>query len=257
MVSATFLSPWLGGWRNVLFLYGAISIILGIIWLVTVKETRDTRAAEPETTVPVRQAISRLLRNKGVWLLGLNYFAYAGATRSLLGYLPLYLREIGWSAIGADSALTLLNIMSMAGVVPLAMLSDRLGRRKEVLVTIIITTIICTALLSIVSNALLWVVVVILGFFQLAYGALINTSVFETEGVGVAHAGMAIGLVSALQRIGIFIASPLGNSLASINPGMPFVFWSMLLAGGTVILIFVKETGWKSKASIPGRKAPS
>ncbi|MEW5717503.1 MAG: MFS transporter, partial [Chloroflexota bacterium] len=33
MISATILSPWLGGWRNVLFFYGAVAIALGVPWL--------------------------------------------------------------------------------------------------------------------------------------------------------------------------------------------------------------------------------
>jgi MFS family permease len=32
MISATILSPLLGGWRSVLYLYGAISVIVGILW---------------------------------------------------------------------------------------------------------------------------------------------------------------------------------------------------------------------------------
>ncbi|GAI98627.1 unnamed protein product, partial [marine sediment metagenome] len=35
MISATILSPLLGGWRNVLLLYGAISIGISILWLLT------------------------------------------------------------------------------------------------------------------------------------------------------------------------------------------------------------------------------
>jgi MFS family permease len=252
MVSATFLSPLLGGWRNVMFLYGAISVVLGIIWLLVVKETQDAGAAEYKTPVPARQAVSRVIRIKAVWLIGFNLLAYVGSMKAIMGYLPLYLRESGWAAIRADGALTVFNLMTVAGAIPLTLLSDKLGRRKAVLLPAILIAIICTALLPIINNASLWGIFIMLGVFHQVYIALTNTMVLEIEEIGVDHAGVALGLALTLQRIGAFIASPLGNSLAIINLGMPFVFWAVLLFLGAVILMFIRETGWKVKTDKKG-----
>ena len=245
MVSATVLSPLLGGWRNVMFLYGAISVALGIIWLLTIKETKDARTKEYKNAVPARQAILHVLPIKAVWLIGFNLCAYVGSMKAIMGYIPLYLREIGWSAVSADGALTAFTLMTIIGAIPLTLLSDKLGRRKVVLFPAILIAIICSALLPIISGVFLWGVFVMLGVFHQVYIALTNTMVLEIEEVGVAHAGMALGLALTLQRIGAFIASPIGNSLAVIDLGMPFVFWSILFVCGALILMFVKETGWK------------
>ena len=245
MISATYLSPLLGGWRNVLFLYGAISVVLGIIWILTIKETQYARKTESETKVPVRQAISRVLHIRDVWLLGLTLFAYVGGMRAIAGYLPVYLRNRGWMAIHADGALTAFNLVGTAGAIPLALVSDRVGRRKAVLVPAASIAIVCAGLLPIVSNAFVWAVVIALGVFFSAYIAITITMCLETEGVGAAHSGMAVGLLYTLQRVGHFMAPPVGNSLASINLGMPFVFWASLFVFGLLILILVKETGWR------------
>ena len=245
MMSATVLSPLLGGWRNVMFLYGAISVALGIIWLLTIKETKDARTTEYKNAVPARQAILHVLPIKAVWLIGFNLCAYVGSMKAIMGYIPLYLREIGWSAVSADGALTAFTLMTIIGAIPLTLLSDKLGRRKVVLFPAILIAIICSALLPIISGVFLWGVFVMLGVFHQVYIALTNTMVLEIEEVGVAHAGMALGLALTLQRIGAFIASPIGNSLAVIDLGMPFVFWSILFVCGALILMFVKETGWK------------
>ncbi|HEY77949.1 MAG TPA: MFS transporter [Dehalococcoidia bacterium] len=245
MVSATVLSPLLGGWRNVMFLYGAISVALGIIWLLTIKETKDARTTEYKNAVPARQAILHVLPIKAVWLIGFNLCAYVGSMKAIMGYIPLYLREIGWSAVSADGALTAFTLMTIIGAIPLTLLSDKLGRRKVVLFPAILIAIICSALLPIISGVFLWGVFVMLGVFHQVYIALTNTMVLEIEEVGVARAGMALGLALTLQRIGAFIASPIGNSLAVIDLGMPFVFWSILFVCGALILMFVKETGWK------------
>jgi MFS family permease len=167
--------------------------------------------------------------------------------RAIAGYLPLYLRKIGWTAIHADSALTVFILASILGAIPLAVLSDRLGRRKVVLFAAMSIAIICAGLLPIVSNAFVWVIVVILGFFYAAYVALAITMCLETSGVGAKYGGVAVGLLYTLQRLGGFIAPPLGDSLASFNLGMPFIFWASLFVSGVVILIFVKETGWKAR----------
>jgi MFS family permease len=247
MVSATILSPSLGGWRRVMFLYGAISVALGIIWLLTIRETKDARTAEYKNAVPARQAILHVLPIKAVWLIGFNLCAYVGGMKAIMGYLPFYLREIGWSAVSADGALTVFTLMTVIGAIPLTLLSDKLGRRKAVLFPAILIAIFCSALLPIMSDIFLWGVFVMLGVFHQVYIALTNTMVLEIEEVGVAHAGMALGLALTLQRIGAFIASPIGNSLAVIHLGMPFVFWAILFVCGALILIFVKETGWKVK----------
>jgi MFS family permease len=38
LISATVLSPWLGGWRNVMYFYGGISVVMGILWLIFGRE---------------------------------------------------------------------------------------------------------------------------------------------------------------------------------------------------------------------------
>jgi MFS family permease len=248
MLSATFLSPLLGGWRNVLFLYGAISILLGILWFFTIKEAQEAGRTGSELTVPVRQAISHVLRIRAVWLIGFSLFAYEGSMLAISGYLPLYLRGSGWAAIRADGALTVLNFVGIIGAIPLGLLSDRLGRRKAVLVPAVLIAIIGTGLLPIASSAALWSILVMLGIFHTAYTSLSNTMVLETDEFGFAYSGTGIGLVYTLMRTGAFVASPLGNSLATISAGMPFVFWTALFVCGAVILMFVKETGWKVKA---------
>ena len=116
------------------------------------------------------------------------------------------------------------------------------------LVPAVLIAIIGTGLLPIASSEALWSILVMLGIFHTAYTSLSNTMVLETDEFGFAYSGTGIGLVYTLMRTGAFVASPLGNSLATISAGMPFVFWTALFVCGAVILMFVKETGWKVKA---------
>ncbi|MGD1119597.1 MAG: MFS transporter, partial [Dehalococcoidales bacterium] len=72
LTSATILSPWLGGWRNVLFFFGAPAVVIGLLWLFTGKEPE--RSEVPGTAaveIPFKQALSHVIRIKEVWIIGI------------------------------------------------------------------------------------------------------------------------------------------------------------------------------------------
>jgi MFS family permease len=161
------------------------------------------------------------------------------------GYLPLYLRGSGWTAVGADGTLAALSAASVVGVIPLSLLSDRIGLRKVFLYASILMTTIGVGLLSVFSGALVWPLVILVGIVQEGLAAGLITMVMETEGVGAAYAGSALGLNTTFSGLGSFFAPPLGNGLAEINPSSAFIFWSALAAAGLFAFYFVKETGWK------------
>jgi len=244
MISATILSPLLGGWRNVMFLYGAISIAISIFWLLTRSESSQVElSASYASTVPFRQALSRIVRIRSVWLLGFILLGQMSCVQGMLGYLPLYLREIGWTAASADGTLAAFNGTSMMAVIPIALLSDRLGSRKAVLFVATLMTAIGVGLLSVAGGTMVWASVIIAGIVRDGFMAVLMTMIIETEGVGAAYAGTAMGLVSTLSRPGGLVSPPIGNSLANINLGLPFIFWAALATAALFGFYFVKEAG--------------
>ncbi|UCB43806.1 MAG: MFS transporter [Dehalococcoidales bacterium] len=242
MLSATVLSPLLGGWQNVLFLYGAISVVIGILWLIVHSEPEYPESpAGQENAIPFRQALSRVIRIKKVWILGLILMGQIGCIQGTLGYLSLYLQEIGWPGASADGALAVFHVTSMLGVLPLAFLSDRLRSRKVLLIVATLMIILGVGLLSVADGALVWVSVIIAGIVRDGFMAIFITTIIETEGVGPAYAGTAMGLVMTLSRLGGFSSPPIGNSLAAINPRLPFVFWASLAAVTMVGFYFLRQ----------------
>lgn len=251
MISATVLSPLLGGWRNVLFLYGAISVIVAIIWFLFGKEPRQVDSNEPYSgAVPIRQALSRLIRIKGLWLLGLTLMFRMGGIMGMTGYLPLYLREQGWTITSADSALASFYATSTICVVPLSLLSDKIGSRKAILFPALLVTIICLGLLPVVDGTIIWVLMIISGIFMDGFMAVTTAMLLETDGVGPLYSGTALGIVFTIAQFGSVVSPPLGNSFANVNPGLPFVFWAALSVAPLVTLAFTKDTGQRNKKSI-------
>ena len=237
--SATTFSPMLGGWRNVLLLYGLIGALFSIPWFFT----RTPFEAVRSTGSPrlMRKTLQHVASLKNVWLLGFTLFGVSGAIQGMLGYLPLYLRGLGWPPAHADGALSAFHTISMICVMPIALWSDRLGSRKGLLLTGALIVALGSGLLGFVSGGLIWAAVLFSGFVRDAFMAIFMTMVFETEGVDRECAGTALGFVMAISGMGTVLAPPIGNSLAVLWPGAPFVFWSALAVLGMVCLSMAKQ----------------
>lgn len=247
LLSATVLSPLLGGWNNVLFLYGGISVVIGLLWLFTVKRfSGPVRAGG----VPLSESIKRVFPIKSLWFIGLTLLGYTACIQGVIGYVPTYLRNIGWEAASADGTVAAFNAISALGAIPLALLSNKLGLRKAVLFPVLVITFICVALLPLVNSAMVYVLMVLVGVARDGFMAICLTMSTETKGIGVAFAATAMGLVQTILNVGSIISPPLGNSLAPPgNPGAPFPFflWAGFGLLALVAFFFVRETGRKGK----------
>jgi MFS family permease len=253
LISATTLSPLLGSWRGVVFLYGGVSVLIGLVWLLTVKEHAQLHLGAASIKVPLRQSIARVFPIKSLWFLGLTMLGFSGCVQGMIGYLPTYLRDIGWTVASADGALTVFSALSTLGVIPMALLSAKIGLRKAILFPVLVVTIIGVALVPVVGVGMVWVIMIVMGVTRDGFMAVALTISTETEGVGVVYAGTAMGLTQTLLNVGSLSSPALGNSLADpANPAAPYPFF-LWAAFGLVALIafcFVKETGWKQKPQL-------
>jgi MFS family permease len=241
MFSATVLSPWLGGWRNVLFLYGVLAMLLSIPWYFSRTAPVLVRPAGSSGRGSLRQNIAYVSRIRNVWLLGLAILGFSGCVQGTLGYLPLYLRGLGWPTANADGASAAFHTISMIFVIPIALLSDRLGTRKKMLTAAGVMVTLGVSLLPFVVGGAVWVTICLAGMVRDGFMAVFLTSIVETEGVGSDYAGTATGMVLVFSGIGNLIAPPLGNSLAYLSPGAPFLLWAAFCLVGITGLMATRE----------------
>ena len=247
MISATVLSPLLGGWENVLFLYGGVSFMVGLLWFFTVRESEQPGSAGSGGGVPLRQSIANVFPNRAIWLIGLTLLGYAACVQGMIGYLPTYLRDMGWTAASADGTLAAFNGISTLGAIPLALLSQKLGLRKVILFPVLFITMVGIALLPVVSSTMVWVLMIMVGVARDGFFAICLTMSTETKGIGVLYAGTAMGLAQTIVNVGNVISPPLGNSLAGADPGFPFFLWAAFGLLGLVAFCFVRETGGRRR----------
>jgi hypothetical protein len=243
-ISATYLSPLLGGWRNVLFLYGAIAIAIAIPWFFTrlLPGSDGGHGNKPGVkSIAMWKAFSDVAHVKQAWLLGAILFGISGCIQGTLGYLPLYLRGLGWVPANADAAAATFHATSMILVIPIALWSDKVGSRKKVLLIVAPLIVAGIGLLAIVDGIGVWGAVSLAGMVRDGFMGVFMTFIIETEGIGPRYAGTATGFVMGWSGMGNLIAPPVGNSLASIGASLPFVFWSSLAFLGFLGLWISRE----------------
>jgi MFS family permease len=241
MLSATIVAPLLGGWRNSLFLYGVPIFIMGFMWLFFGKKQEKSETTETNNGVSFKQSIFHIIRIKRIWIIGFISLCGGAAFIGITGYLALYLKNIGWEAVSADLSVTMVIGLSMIGSIPLVLLAYRLGSQKNALMLGYFISAVAMGFLSIAHGQLIWLLIGIVGLLWGAINPLYVVAILESKDVGPKYAGTALGLQSTLSMIGGFLSPPIGNSLAGLNPGFPFLFWAALYVIAFAGFAFLKD----------------
>ncbi|OGO16720.1 MAG: hypothetical protein A2Z02_04955 [Chloroflexi bacterium RBG_16_48_7] len=130
---------------------------------------------------------------------------------------------------------------AFVGTLPVIFTTAKFMSPKTMVIVSMILMSVCGALFPVVSGPGVLVLSALSGFLRAAPSVLLTVLVLEIKEVGAEHAGTAIGFVYTLGMLGAFIFPPLGNSLASINPGLPFVFWSAMALLSLIGFFFLKK----------------
>ncbi|UCH23124.1 MAG: MFS transporter [Deltaproteobacteria bacterium] len=241
LLAATVFSPLFGGWRNVLFVYGAVAILFGMYWLFS-QEKAGPEDQQSNQVITFREAIEHVIRLRNVWILCIATAGVSGCVNGMLGFLPLYLRDLGWEPAIADSTLASFHAVSMLFAIPIALLSDRIGSRRGVLMTAALLIGIGTGLLGFSNGVLILAAVLLAGISRDGFMAITMTAVIEEKGIGPRFAGSAAGLIMSVMGIANVFAPPVGNWLAKFGSGLPFLFWASLVFLGFVGYLFMRLT---------------
>ena len=239
LLSATVLSPLLGGWRGVFFVFGGVAAVVSLLWFIT---QNQPGGAGHVRRLSLRADLAHVVRVRNMWVMGLAGLGYGGCVNATLAYLPLYLRGIGWSGANADSTVAAFHAISLVGAIPLAVWSDKAGKRRVFLLASALAMAAGVGALTSVNGALIVAAVLLAGFMRDGFMAIFMTTVMENKDIGVARTGSAIGFVAIFFQLGGVFAPPLGNSLASVSASLPFLFWAMLAALGFIAFLFL-DTG--------------
>ena len=252
LLAATVFSPLLGGWRNVVFVYGAVAVVFGIFWWFSQEKARDNDRQRNER-LAFGDALGHVMRLRNVWILCMATAAVSGGVNGTLGYLPLYLRDLGWQPAMADGTLASFHAASMLCAIPIALFSDRVGNRQGVLMTAVLLIAIGIGILGFAGGLLISLAVLLAGIARDGFMAISMTAIIEVKGVGARFAGSATGLAMSVMGLANFFAPPVGNWLAKFGSGFPFLFWASFVSLGFVAYLFLRQPKVGSTVSSQAR----
>ncbi|MBZ0287941.1 MAG: MFS transporter, partial [Anaerolineae bacterium] len=241
LLSTSVILPALGGWRQVLVFYGVVAILMSLLWLVVHPVEAPTETGS-KPRVSLGESLRHVMRLRNVWILGIGGLGINACFQGFTGYLPTYLKTIGWADVDADRALAAFFAASLCAVIPLSILSDRLRLRRGFLIGAALILSIGIGLLSVIEGAVIVLVLAATGFFFDSFMAVLNASVLEVEGVTHLYVGTAIGFATMIRNLGGTFSPPVGNSLAVHGFNVPFLFWSGMGLFAVCMFAFVLKT---------------
>jgi MFS family permease len=224
LLSTSVILPTLGGWRQVLTFYGVIAIVLSVVWLfVHPIEAKPDLSKMPR--VSLGESLRHVTRLREVWIIGIGGLGVNACLQGFSGYLPTYLKSIGWADLDADRALSAFFMTSLIAVIPLSILSDRLRLRRGFLIFAASILAVGIGALSVMQGAFLILTLAVTGIIFDGFMAILNASVLEADGVNHLYAGTAIGFGTMIRNLGGAFSPAVGNSLTVFGLNIPFLFW--------------------------------
>lgn len=248
-LSATTIMPLVGSWRNVLYVYSGLCVIIGVVWLVMMRGVRPPTLPD-SIPVPVEKpsfgrSLATVFRVKESWLLSLGNLGVVGAFISLNGYLPTYLETTGLPKNVGDTMSSTLFVASIAGAIGVPALAEKIGGIKAVIIVSSVVTAVVIALFAVANQALFWVLIPLAGCLTQGIGTLVVARAVQIKEIGAASAGTALGLIGGMANIGGFLMPLAGGKLAEIDAVWPFILWSLAALSGTICFIFLKPVKWQ------------
>ena len=245
LLSTSLILPMLGGWRQVLVFYGGIAIALSLAWLFIHPVERHA-GANPPARLSFADSLRHVVRLRNIWILGIGGLGINACFQGFTGYLPTYLKAIGWEDLTADRALAAFFMTSLAAVIPLSILSDRLRLRRGFLIVAALILSVGVGMLSLVEDTQIVLLIAATGLVFDSFMAILNASVLEVKGVGHLYAGTALGFATMVRNLGGAFSPAVGNSLTIFGLNAPFLFWGGMGLFAVLMFAFVLKADKES-----------
>ncbi len=240
-----FVLPLVGGWRNVLLLYGLSSFIALFLWFGLAREAPVDPSEAQSKPVGSRGSLRRLVINRNIWLLFIAFGAMTGALNGSVTWIPTILLSKGILAGGIGLIGVLVWSGGISGSVLLPWLSDHLRRRRPVILAMSLA--LGASIFFLGSSAWPWVVLpaFLVGFNSSPMYPFALTLVGEFRDVPRNLIASAAGFMVAASGLGSVILPSLGGLLRDVTGSFGGVMVSYSAAALVAIpaVLLLMETG--------------
>ncbi len=221
-------------WRNVLAIVGGGAVVLGVCFRFWGQGgTRQGDAPRLET-------VRRLVREPGLWVMACLFAMGVGASLGVYTMLPLFLvSEIGLGRAAANTVTGLSRLSSLAMTLVSGWLTDRVGHRRALTLSLVATGVI-TVGLGLLTGPVVTPLLVFCQaaaavlFFPPAFAAISRLFPAQMRNLAISLSTMvatAVGAGLLPSAIG-YLAEAASFSLAFVLVGVAAIFSPLLLRLG-------------------------
>jgi MFS family permease len=228
-------------WREIVVLNvipGVVMAFLILFYLGTLrlggKKAKDQAPEEKHEGQGLKEylrGLGELLKNRELLLLSVSSGFRSMTQNGLLTFLPVFLAyEMGYSPFWVGACMFILQAAGFAASPVAGHLSDRMGRRR-ILMTSMIMTGIVLAFMAFAGRSLVFVFfIAVLGFFLYAIRPVMQAWTLECTPKKMG--GTSIGVLFGVQAIGSSIGPAIGGGIAD-KYGLMAVFFFLAV---TIVL---------------------
>ena len=222
------------GWRGSFIAVAAVTVMIALSCWIFVKDgiPEDQTGKEKKKTTysAILEAIRIVFKNANNWYLFICNFGYGGFILAFLGTwsIAYFMHVYGLSRSEAAGIALLIMIGKMIGFPFAGFISDRLGRRKPVMLVFYTFTLVFWFVLIVFGTINAALLKPLFGLIGIAMGALIIMPVMAKERNSAAYSGLAISFVNMGSFLGMAFFQLLMGYLLDLK-------WQGLIIDGTRI----------------------
>ncbi|MGW4228218.1 MFS transporter [Streptomyces sp. NPDC004980] len=207
-----------------------VSLVAGVLLLAAFVAV-ESRATAPLVSLP-------MLRRRTVAFGNLGGLATFSMMSTVVFVLTLYLQEVlGLSAFGTGLVFGVQGVMSVAAGVYAPRVIGRIGARRTLVVSLLGQGVFIGALLALGEDSGVLTATVAVSLASMFHlGAIISYGVTVTSGVPDEKQGLATGLVTTTQQVGLTVGIPMLGVLATTRDSL---FDGVRLVAAVAALILV------------------
>ncbi|HUZ01998.1 MAG TPA: MFS transporter [Thermomicrobiaceae bacterium] len=194
--------PLLGSWRAALQLYGVLSLLIAIGWLL-LGRAAPTTASGGRTAAPRARARDVMAHPAVVPIVVIGFAGFL-ANHSLRNWLPQIFEAKGLSPATAGGLAAIPSLTGIVGSIVVLRLAGSWGRRP-ITVAMLAAIGLSSVTLAVTSGAPAIAAVVVFGFAAGAFTPLLLNTLMEIPDVGAGAMGAAAGLYFAVGEMGGFL----------------------------------------------------
>lgn len=228
-------------WRTAFSYLAIVPLVIAALVYLLVPRTGTSEAtirqADKATSLPLSAAMAR----PSFWLLAVAGFLTFGTILAIFQNIFLHLRDLDFTAKQAGSGIALLSVFALSAKVISGFLSDRMGSKNLLLISLVIM-VAGLCLLASLKPALVWIALALVGLGWGGANTLINYLCIQV--FGVAAAGRISGTISTAESIGAGIGPFAAATVfdATKSYGAAFLFMVAMLLASLVAVWMVRTT---------------